>query len=63
MFKVLLSEEQWKRLADMADDDILLAMVAQQPELAKRLGVEVVSTLKRPAKVDENPSAKKGHGH
>lgn len=49
MFKVLLTEEQWSRVANMADDDILLAMVSGQPELAKRLGVEAgVAITKRP---------------
>lgn len=49
MFKVLLTEEQWSRVANMADDDILLAMVEAQPELAKRLGVEAgMAITKRP---------------
>lgn len=57
MFKVLLTEEQWYRLACVADDDILLALVEGQPELAKRLGVEVVSTLKRPVSSPPSPAS------
>lgn len=48
MFKVMLSEDQWRRLAAVADEDILVSLVNGQPELAKRLGVEIVSTVKRP---------------